>query len=672
MSIARMLHADLVCDAGAGADLVSRLERAGILQVIDLHQSLPDELGAIERRPALEAPVLDEELQKVRQVLETFDRFLPVKKGMLQGFFGSPPFVTEQQLHELAERLDVDRYAPELQRRADEHDRTVAELETARELQARLAPWEALDLALASLASARHSSIVTVQATHAQHEILSALVRESGAGGDFAWQEAGHDDRTLWGGWATLSDRRADLEAWIRQAGVSPVHLPDIAETPRAALARLAAEIGNLEQRRDALAAGLAADAAEKRPLAQALFDELANSRKNVRVPGNFFSTATVTVARGWVLERESDRLEKLAAGAGADLVLREPLKDEAPPVFLVNRRLLRPYQILLEMFGLPSYTGFDPTAFVGAAMTLFYAICFGDVGYGIVQMLLALFLIRKYKPAAGTRLFLDLFVQLGIGAACFGLLTWSFFGTSPGYKPGGPKILGFLPLISPTNDFLLIIGLGLAVGIIVQMASIGAGLVNALKHGDVKAAAFDFGAWLVMLFGLQLWAATKFLPGLPAAVSTAGLAIMGLGILVIVAFAGRDAKTIGGRLATGIISLYGIVGAYGIVSYFSDVLSFSRLAILNLTSGFIAMVGNLLGSIVTSTGGVLAMILTLPFGILIVVLFHVLNLVLSMQGAFIHSLRLNYLESFGRYYRGGGRPFLPLRREGTHYRFEQ
>ncbi|MCX7030253.1 MAG: hypothetical protein NTU62_09050 [Spirochaetes bacterium] len=672
MSIARMLHADLVCDAGAGADLVSRLERAGILQVIDLHQGLPEELGVIERRPDLDAPGLDEELQKVRQVLETFDRFLPVKKGMLQGFFGSPPFVTEQQLQEIAERLDADRYAPELQQRTEEHDRTISELEDARELQARLAPWEALDLDLAALASARHSSIVTVQATTTQHETLSTLVRESGAGSDFAWQEVGHDDRTLWGGWATLADRRADLEGWIRQAGVSPVHLPDIAETPRVALARLATKIATLESRRDALASSLAADAAEKRPLAQALHDELANQRKNTRVPGSFFSTRTVTVARGWVLERDRVRLEALAAEAGADLVLRKPLKEESPPVFLVNRRLLRPYQILLEMFGLPSYTGFDPTVFVGVAMTLFYSICLGDVGYGLVQVLLAVLLKRKYKPAAGTRLFLDLFVQLGIGAACFGLLTWSFFGTSPGYKPGGPKILGILPLISPTNDFLLIIGVGLAVGVLVQMSSIGAGLVNALKNGDVKAAIFDFGAWLAMLFGLQLWAATKFLPGLPAVVSTVGLAIMSLGALVIIGFAGRDAKTIGGRLATGVISLYGIVGAYGIVSYFSDVLSFSRLAILNLTSGFIAMVGNLLGSLVTSTAGVLATILTLPFGILIVVLFHVLNVVLSMQGAFIHSLRLNYLESFGRYYRGGGRPFLPLRREGTHYRFEQ
>ncbi len=148
--------------------------------------------------------------------------------------------------------------------------------------------------------------------------------------------------------------------------------------------------------------------------------------------------------------------------------------------------------------------------------MTLFYAICLGDVGYGLVQVLLAVLLIRKYKPAAGTRLFLDLFVQLGVASAVFGLITWSFFGTSPGYTAGGPKILGFLPLFSPTTDFLLIIGVGLAIGVVFQLASIVAGLVNALKHGDVKAAVFDYGAWLVMLAGLQVWAAARFLPGVP------------------------------------------------------------------------------------------------------------------------------------------------------------
>ena len=287
-------------------------------------------------------------------------------------------------------------------------------------------------------------------------------------------------------------------------------------------------------------------------------------------------------------------------------------------------------------------------------------------------QVLLAWSLKRKFKPAEGTRLFLDLFIEMGAAAAVFGLLTWSFFGTSPGYAIGGPKILGFLPLFSPTTDVLVIIGLSLAIGVVVQLASILAGMLNALRVGDVAAALFDFGAWFLMLVGILGWVAAKMLPGIPPWVGTAALAVTGASALVIVAFAGRGSKGIGGRILTGVISLYGIVGAYGIVAFFSDALSYSRLAILNLTSGFIALVGNLMGDLIVSTQSVLTAIVSLVLGTVIIVVFHVLNLVLGMMGSFIHSLRLNYLESFSRYYRTGGTPFLPLRREGTYHRFEQ
>jgi V/A-type H+-transporting ATPase subunit I len=304
-------------------------------------------------------------------------------------------------------------------------------------------------------------------------------------------------------------------------------------------------------------------------------------------------------------------------------------------------------------------------------AMTLFYAICFGDVGYGLTQVALAWWLKRKFRPAEGTRLFLNLFIQMGVAAAVFGLLTWSFFGASPFYTTGGQKILGVLPLFSPTTDVLVIIGLSLGIGLVFQLASIVAGMVNAFRVGDVPAAVYDFGAWFLMLVGTLGWVAAKMLPGVPPWAGTTALAMTGASALVIVGFAGRDAKGFGGRLLTGLISLYGIVGAYGIVSFFSDALSYSRLAILNLTSGFIALVGNLMGSLVITTQSVIAAVVSIVLGTVIIVVFHVLNLVLGMMGSFIHSLRLNYLESFSRYYRTGGMPFLPLRREGTYHRFE-
>ncbi|MBE3130107.1 MAG: hypothetical protein IMZ54_05220, partial [Acidobacteria bacterium] len=197
-------------------------------------------------------------------------------------------------------------------------------------------------------------------------------------------------------------------------------------------------------------------------------------------------------------------------------------------------------------------------------------------------------------------------------------------------------------------------------------------GLYGAVRAGDIPAAIFDYGAWFALLVAILVWSAGVFLPSLPSVVKTAGLIGMGVSCLVIVAFAGRDAKSFFGRIFTGLISLYGIVGYYGLVSFFSDVLSFCRLAILNLTSGFIAMVGNLLGGLLMSSSSIFAAIFTFIIGAVIIVFFHVLNLVLSMMGSFIHSLRLNYLESFSRYYKTGGKPFLPLRKEGQYYRFEQ
>jgi V/A-type H+-transporting ATPase subunit I len=123
-------------------------------------------------------------------------------------------------------------------------------------------------------------------------------------------------------------------------------------------------------------------------------------------------------------------------------------------------------------------------------------------------------------------------------------------------------------------------------------------------------------------------------------------------------------------RILAGVVSLYGIVGYYGLVGFFSDGLSYMRLAILNMTSAFIAFVAQVIGGLFLGGGGsvVLVVIATL-IGAVIFVFFHLLNLVLSMLGAFVHSLRLNYLESFQRYYPEGGRAFAPLQRAGRFFR---
>lgn len=232
MSIARMLHADLVVGAGAGATLVDRLVGAGCFHVVDLHRGLDEDLAAIERPAAVDAAAVEGSLANVRQVLETFDRFLPVKKGMLQGFFGSPPYVREGELKGRASGLDLPRYAPELARRVEEHDRVAADLASARTLAAELAPWEAMDADLASLAAAGRACILPVRATIVQHDALAGLVDGSGFADDVCWQEVSRDERTVHGTWIALAERRAALEDLVRRAGAGVVKLPGLPGTP--------------------------------------------------------------------------------------------------------------------------------------------------------------------------------------------------------------------------------------------------------------------------------------------------------------------------------------------------------------------------------------------------------------------------------------------------------
>ena len=153
------------------------------------------------------------------------------------------------------------------------------------------------------------------------------------------------------------------------------------------------------------------------------------------------------------------------------------------------------------------------------------------------------------------------------------------------------------------------------------------------------------------------------------AALRAAGAVLAAAGAVTIVLFAGRGSGNLVARILAGVVSLYGIVGYYGLVGFFSDALSYMRLAILNMTSAFIAFVAQVIGGLFLGGGSVLLAVIGALVGAVIFVFFHLLNLVLSMLGAFVHSLRLNYLESFQRYYPEGGRAFTPFQRTGRFFR---
>jgi len=134
------------------------------------------------------------------------------------------------------------------------------------------------------------------------------------------------------------------------------------------------------------------------------------------------------------------------------------------------------------------------------------------------------------------------------------------------------------------------------------------------------------------------------------------GIVMFAGGALGLILTQGRSAPGIGGKIFGGVMSLYGIVGTYGLTAFIGDTMSYSRLLALGLTTSIVAYSFNLMAGLLRPIPYV-----GIVLFIVVVVIGHLFNFTISVLGAFVHSMRLIFVEFFGRFYEGGGRPFKPL-----------
>jgi len=174
-------------------------------------------------------------------------------------------------------------------------------------------------------------------------------------------------------------------------------------------------------------------------------------------------------------------------------------------------------------------------------------------------------------------------------------------------------------------------------------------------KRGDKAGAVMDGLMWLIALPGFIIIVSGMFVTP-PSWLSWIGIALFGIGALGLVLTQGRDQANPIARFVTGLISLYGIVGSYGITAFIGDTMSYCRLLALGLTTSIVAMSFNMIANLLKPIPyvGIIIFILALIVG-------HLFNFLISVMGAFVHSMRLILVEFFGRFYEGGGKPFEPL-----------
>ena len=363
-----------------------------------------------------------------------------------------------------------------------------------------------------------------------------------------------------------------------------------------------------------------------------------------------------LTVFTGFAPAENDTELVEAFEKMGILYIKEDAVQEDNPPIKLKNNWFTRQFEVFTEMYGMPVYTEFDPTPIVAPFYLLFFAMCMGDAGYGIILLLFGLLLNKGILKVGMFDGLGNIISLLGAGTILVGTVLGTFFGTSlfdAAWVPQWLKscmIVGDIeiPSIGVLNIQMI---LAMGIGIFHICLAMTVKAICYTKRFGIKENIATWG-WLLLIVGgvvLALLGVGKILS--PEAMKWAVIAVGGISALAIYIFntPGRNPLV---NIGAGLWDTYNM--ATGILG---DVLSYLRLFALGLAGG---MLGQAFNNLAISVKGD-SPVTWLPF-VLILVIGHVMNIMLSGLGAFVHPMRLTFMEYFKNAgYEGKGAAYNPL-----------
>ena len=371
----------------------------------------------------------------------------------------------------------------------------------------------------------------------------------------------------------------------------------------------------------------------------------LDNALMRETVVSNFKATDTVNVIEGYIpldMEEEFKKIVNKNSNKSNYLEITEVDKDdEEVPILLKNSGITGLFASITQMYALPKYNEIDPTAILSIFYWIFFGMMVADFAYGLILFILSGLALMIGKFDENKRKFLKFFFALSFSTMIWGLLYGSAFGD-----------LIKLPtqVLDSSKDFMSIFILSIIFGAIHLVIALGIKAYILIKNGHFMDVIYDVFLWYLTLTSLIiLLLAGRF--GLSEFTKNIFIACAVIGMLGIVVFGARDAKTLVGRIGGGLYSLYGIT------SYIGDFVSYLRLMALGLAGGFIASAINIIVKMLVSKG-----ILGIILGVVVFTLGQSFNIFLSFLSSYVHTSRLIYVEFFSKFYEGGGKAFKKFR----------
>ncbi|MBD9168349.1 MAG: ATPase [Parabacteroides johnsonii] len=385
-------------------------------------------------------------------------------------------------------------------------------------------------------------------------------------------------------------------------------------------------------------------------------YNTLVELEKNIQNEFNLSNTLVQTdreagdklmLLEGFVPAEEAPAMEAALEKDGYYFQELDIQDGDRVPIKLKNNKFSRLYEPITKMFSLPNYAEFDPTPLFAPFFMLFFGLCFGDGGYGLLVLLVCTFLKRKVNP--DFKPYLTLFQYLGLAAIIVGTCTGSFFGIALADVPAFSKVKDYFVSSDNLMTFSIVIGLVQ----IIFGKTVAAFKMKAQKGVKYSIAPF---AWVFVITALALAFGLPMLDlQLPETVKTVfiGIAVVGL---VVAYLYNSPGKNVFLNFGTGLWNTYNM--ASGLLG---DTLSYIRLFAIGLTGAILGGVFNQLA--VDMTEG-MNIVMRAVCMLLILLVGHAINIGLCTISSLVHPLRLIFVEYYkNAEFEGGGKEYQPFKK---------
>ena len=362
-----------------------------------------------------------------------------------------------------------------------------------------------------------------------------------------------------------------------------------------------------------------------------------------------------LSIVEGFAPAEHDAELSKEFDNMGVLYVKEEAVEEDNPPIKLKNNRFAKLFEVLTGMYGMPGYKEFDPTPILAPFYLLFFAMCMGDAGYGLILILFGLGVCKKLINIDMFKNIGPLITVLGAGTLVVGLVLGTAFGISLADAAWYPEALKKIMIVGDIAGFPAQMVLALGIGVFHICLAMTIKAIGYTKRFGFKQNISTWG-WLILILGGIVLAGVGLLGILDSAIIKIAVTVLGIvsGLAIFVFNTpGRNPLA---NIGSGLWDTYNMV-----TGILGDVLSYIRLYALGLAGGMLGQAFNILGGMLIANG--FNAVNWLPF-LLIVLFGHTLNLAMSSLGAFVHPLRLTFVEYFKNAgYEGKGKEYAPLKK---------